>query len=187
MPARSEGGIPGHVLLGELGRAQGLRGEIRLKSFTADPMAIAGYGPFVTQDGRTIAVLGLRAAAGDQPDMLVARLDGVATREAAEALVRTLLYAPRERLGEAEEDEFFLADLVGLDAVAPDGTAVGRVVGVPDFGGGELLEIAPEGGGPTRLVPFTKAFVPQVDVAGRRVVVDMPDDAGDEEPDGETA
>lgn len=187
MPARSEPGVSGHVLLGELGRAQGLRGEIRLKSFTADPMAIAGYGPFVTGGGRTIVVLGLRAAAGDQPDMLVARLDGVSTREAAESLVRTLLYARRERLGEAGEDEFFLADLVGLGAVTPDGTAIGRVVGVPDFGGGELLEIAPDGGGPTRLVPFTKAFVPQVDVAGGRVVVDMPDNSEDEQTDGETA
>lgn len=183
--------MPGHVLLGELGRAQGLRGEIRLKSFTADPMAIARYGPFVTKGGRTIVISNLRAAAGDQPDMLVARLDGVSTREAAEALVRTLLYAPRERLGEAEEDEFFLADLVGLQAVSPDGEAIGRVVGVPDFGGGELLEILAEGGGPTRLVPFTKAFVPQVDVAGGRVVVDMPDEdegeTGDEDTDGEPA
>ncbi len=175
------------MLLGELGRAQGLRGEIRLKSFTADPMAIAGYGPFVTRGGRTIAVAALRAAAGDQPDMLVARLDGIATREAAEALVRTLLYAPRERLGEAEEDEFFLADLVGLAAVAPDGAAIGQIVGVPDYGGGELLEILPEVGGATRLVPFTKAFVPQVDVAGGRVVVDMPAEDADEHPGGEPA
>lgn len=177
------------MLLGELGRAQGLHGEIRLKSFTADPVAITRYGPFVTQGGRTIAITGLRAASGDQHDMLVARLDGVSTREAAEALVRTLLYAPRERLGEAEEDEFFLADLVGLGVVTPDGEAIGRVVGVPDFGGGELLEILAEGGGPTQLVPFTKAFVPQVDVAGGRVVVDMPDEdeTGDDDPAGEPA
>ena len=158
------------MLLGEFGRAQGLRGEVRLKSFTADPLAIGRYGPLVGEDGRTFVLTGIRGVSGEQADMLVARVEGVATREAAEALTRTRLYAPRERLGEAEEDEFFLADLVGLEARDEAGVAMGRIVAVPNHGGGDLLEIAPTSGGATELVPFTKAFVPVV-AAGDGYVV----------------
>lgn len=165
------------VLLGELGRAHGLKGEVRLKSFTAEPAAIAGYGPLVAGDGRRFTLKSVRPAAGGAPDMLVARVEGVDTRAAAEALNRIRLYAPRDRLPPAEsEDEFLAADLVGMRVESAAGETLGRVVAVPNYGGGDLLEIAPARGGTSALLPFTKAFVPVVDLAGRRVVVDAPED-----------
>lgn len=158
------------MLLGEIGRAHGLRGELRVKSYTADPAAIASYGPLVTEDGRRLTLGSVRPA-GAQPDMLIARIEGVATREAAEALARTRLLVERERLAPpGDEDEFYIADLVGLPVEDTAGRPVGRVVAVPDFGGGQLLDIAPLSG-PTVLVPFTKASVPEVDIPGRRVVI----------------
>jgi 16S rRNA processing protein RimM len=185
-PSRGEG-EGDLVLLGEFGRAHGLKGEVRLKSFTADPAAIATYGPLVASDGRSVTLTSVRQAPGGAPDLLVAGVAGVATREAAEALNRVRLSVAREKLGPAEEDEFFAADLIGLAAQTPEGEALGTVVAVPDFGGGDLLEIAPARGS-SAFVPFTKAFVPTVDLAARRVVVDAPDlfaPAGEPPPDAD--
>lgn len=166
----------GLVLLGEFGRAHGLRGEVRLKSFTADPAAIATYGALRTEDGRAVVLTSVRPAGGS-PDLLVARVEGVTSREGAEALNGVRLHAAREQLGAPEsEDEFLTADLVGVTVESPSGERLGRVVAVPNYGGGDLLEIAPAGGGATALLPFTKAFVPRVDLAGHRVVIDPPDD-----------
>ncbi|AWN39343.1 ribosome maturation factor RimM [Methylobacterium durans] len=168
---------PDLVLLGEFGRAHGLNGEIRLKSYTADPVAIASYGPLRTTDGRSIEIVSARPAPGPAPDLLVARVRGVSDRSGAEALNRVGLYVPRRTLGQAEdEDEFFTADLVGLSVVDTDGKKLGNVVSVPNYGGGDLLEIRPEAGGPTALLPFTKAFVPGLDLPGGRITVDPPDD-----------
>jgi 16S rRNA processing protein RimM len=165
------------VLLGEFGRAQGLRGEIRLKSFTGDPAAIAGYGPLATDTGRTIVLTHARPAAGAAADMLVVRVEGVSDRSEAEALNRTRLFVERERLAPAaDEDEFLLADLVGLAADDAAGRRLGRVVGVPNYGGGDLIELRQEGGRATALFPFTKEFVPLVDIAGGRLVVAAGDD-----------
>ena len=159
------------VLMGEFGRAHGLKGELRLKSHTGDPLAIASYGPLLLADGRSVALASVRQAAGDQPDLLVARVEGVQTREAAEALNRAKLFVPREKLGEPEDqDEYFLADLIGLPARSEAGEELGSIVGVPNYGGGDLLEIAPPRG-PTILVPFTKEFVPGVDLKGGFVTV----------------
>ncbi|MDB5513092.1 MAG: rRNA processing protein RimM [Enterovirga sp.] len=182
VPGGRSGGPAGHVLLAEFGRAQGLRGEVRLKSHTAEPRAVAAYGPLVTEDGRTIVLRDLRQAAGGQTDMLVVRVDGVTTREGAEALNRVRLYVPRERLGEPEADEFFLADLVGLSARTEAGEPLGTIVAVPNYGGGDILEIAPPQGA-TLLVPFTKACVPAVDLRAGFVTVNeaaltAPDPAG---------
>lgn len=170
------------VLLGEFGRPHGLAGEIRLKSHTGDPKAIASYGPLTGADGRAYVLRHARQAAGGQPDLLVVRVEGVATREAAEALNRLRLYVARDKLGEPEEDEFFLADLVGLRAEGPDGV-LGRVVAVPDYGGGDLLEIALPGRRRTALLPFTRIFVPEVDVAGGRLAIAPPDGWLDEDGD----
>lgn len=170
---RAAAPAPNLVVLGEFGRAHGLQGEVRLKSYTADPKAIGGYGPLIASDGRRFAITHLRRAAGDQPDMFVVRVEGVASRDAAEALNRVRLHVTREQLGDLEEDEFFLADLVGLAVAGPDGLA-GRIVDVPDYGSGTLLEIAIDGRGRTELLPFTKAFVPVVDIAGRRVTIEPP-------------
>jgi 16S rRNA processing protein RimM len=164
------------VLLGEFGRAHGLKGEVRLKSFTGDPKAIARYNPLTSEDGRLFTITGARPAGGGSPDLVIARVGGVATREAAEALNRIRLYAPRERLQDPDaDDEFLLADLIGLSARSTDGRVLGTVVAVPNYGGGDLLEIAPDGGGATALLPFTASFVPAVDVAGGSLTVDAPD------------
>jgi 16S rRNA processing protein RimM len=165
------------VVLGEFGRAHSLKGEVRLKSSTADPLAVVSYSPLRTDDGRKVTLTRVRPAPGAAPDILIAVVEGVTTREAAEALNRTRLLLERDRLPPAEdEDEFLLADLVGLSVETPDGKPLGRVVGVPNYGGGDLLEIAPVKRGPTGLMPFTKAFVPVVDIKAGRIVADAPDD-----------
>ncbi|MFO1187339.1 MAG: ribosome maturation factor RimM [Alphaproteobacteria bacterium] len=159
------------VLVGSFGAPVGLKGEVRLQSFTADPAAIADYGPLVTQDGRAYEIVSLRQNAGG----LVARVAGIATREAAEGLKGLALHAPRERLPAGESEDYYHADLVGLSAVLGSGAPFGKVISVQNFGAGDLLEIAPAGGaGSTVLVPFTKAAVPLVDLAGGRVVVAPP-------------
>ncbi|GEP10842.1 ribosome maturation factor RimM [Methylobacterium gnaphalii] len=164
-------------MLGEFGRAQGLRGEIRLKSFTSDPLAIISYGPLRAADGRTFVLTEAKPAPGSSPDLLVVRVQGVSDRTGAETLTRVALYCERDKLGAPEdEDEFFAADLVGLEAVDAEGATIGTVVAVPNYGGGDLLEIRSAKGGATALLPFTKAFVPVLDVPNRRVVVDPPAD-----------
>jgi 16S rRNA processing protein RimM len=165
------------VLLGVFGRAHGLRGEVRLTSFTADPAAIAAYGALAGCGGRNIVLTGVRPAGTAAPGLLIARVAGIVTRTDAEALNGVRLSVARERLGAAaDEDEFLQADLVGLPVEDTAGRRVGTIVGVPNYGGGDLLEIAPADGGATALLPFTAAFAPAVDLAGRRVVIDPPDD-----------
>jgi 16S rRNA processing protein RimM len=160
------------VALGVFGAPHGVRGEVRLKSFTAEPMAIAGFRPLLAVDGRRFDIAAARPL---KDDMLVVKVDGVADRDAAARLTNLTLHVPREALGQAgEEDEFFHADLVGLAAETADGEALGRVVALLDFGAGDLIEIAPAGGGPSRLYPFTKAVVPLVDLAGGRLVLVPP-------------
>lgn len=157
------------VFLGEFGRAHGLKGEVRLKSFTADPAAIADYRPLLSEDGRPFIITSVRQTAGNQPDLLVVRVDGVTSREGAEALNRITLHIERDRLPAIEEaDEFLYADLIGLEAVDPVGAKLGTISDVLDYGGGEILQIEPAG----ILVPFTKAFVPAIDFATGKVVVD---------------
>ncbi|MCJ2135039.1 ribosome maturation factor RimM [Methylobacterium sp. J-026] len=167
---------PSLVLLGEFGRAHGLNGEVRLKSYTADPLAIAGYGALMTADGRSLSLAEVRLAPGSSPDMLIARVTGVSGRSAAEALNRLALFVPRDRLAAPGDDEVYAADLIGATAVDEAGTEIGTIVAVPNYGGGDLLELRPPGGGPTALLPFTKAFVPHLDVAQRRVTVLAPED-----------
>lgn len=163
--------------MGEFGRAHGLNGEVRLKSFTADPLGIAGYGPLMTADGRALTLADIRPAPGAAPDMLIARVQGVSGRTAAEALNRLTVFVPRARLGTPEEtDEFFTTDLIGATAVDAAGTVVATVVAVPNYGGGDLLELRPAAGGATALLPFTKAFVPTLDLTARRITVDLPED-----------
>jgi 16S rRNA processing protein RimM len=186
-PGEADAGRGDLVLVGEFGRAHGLRGEVRLKSYTADPAAIASYGVLTAHDGRAVTLSSVRPAPGSAPDLLVAAVAGVSTREAAEALNRIRLLVPRNRLPPpGDEDEFLLADLVGLFVETAAGETIGTVAAVPNYGGGDLLEIAPAGGGPTALLPFTKAFVPLVDVAAGRIVADAPADLFDHrKPDDE--
>lgn len=173
-PSASSNGL---VILGEFGRPHGLRGELRLKSYTAEPLAIASYGPLTASDGRQIALQDARPAPGGAADILIVRVKGVSDRNAAEALTRVTLSIAREKLGQAaEEDEFYLTDLIGLAVVDEAGTAIGTIVAVPNYGGGDLLEISPTEGGPTALLPFTKDFVPRLDLAEGRVIAVPPAD-----------
>ena len=162
------------ICVAQIGGAHGLRGDVKLNSFTADPMAVKDYGPLTTEDGAaSFEIEALRAAKGH----LVARFRGVGDRNAAERLAHLRLFVPRERLPPPAVDEFYHADLIGLRAVTADGTEVGTVAAIHDFGAGDILELRPQAGGTTIMVPFTAAFVPSVDIAGGRIVVAPPEDA----------
>jgi 16S rRNA processing protein RimM len=162
------------VLIARIGAAHGIKGEVRVKAFTAEPKGMAAYGPLEAPDGRRFEVAALRPAAGTAPDMLVVRFKGIGDRNAAEALNGIELSVPRARLPPAEADEYYHADLIGLAAVTRDGATLGTVTAVQNYGAGDLLEIAPSRG-ETILVPFTRAVVPEVDMTGGRVVVDPPE------------
>jgi len=166
------------VLVGEIGAAQGLKGEVRLRSYTEAPADIAAYGPLQDEAGtRTFEIEHVRVT----PKALIARIKGVTTREGAEALNRTKLYLPRAALPEREEGEWYVADLIGLSAVDAQGEPHGTVVGVHNFGASDIIEIAPEGGGPTLLIAFTEATVPEVDIENERLVVVPPEELEEEE------
>ena len=160
------------ICVARIGAAHGVRGEVKLWSFTEDPAAVAHYGPLETQDGtRCFEIEALRAA----KDHFVARIAGVNDRDAAEKLRNIELYIPRARLPKIEEaDTFYHADLVGLDAVAPDGARVGTVHALHNFGAGDIIEIAPAGGGDPLMLPFNETTVPKIDVAARQIVVVPP-------------
>lgn len=159
------------MLLGEIGAAQGLKGEVRIRSYTEEPAGITAYGPLQDETGRKIEIESLRAT----PKALIARIKGVTTREAAEALAHTKLYVPRAMLPERGEEEWYHADLVGLAAVGRDGAPLGKVVAIQNFGAGDLLEVKPIGGGATVLVPFTRDTVPEIDVEGGRLTLVPPE------------
>lgn len=160
------------ICVARIGAAHGVRGEVKLWSFTEDPAAVAQYGPLETQDGtRCFEIEALRAA----KDHFVARIAGVNDRDAAEKLRNIELYIPRARLPKIEEaDTYYHADLVGLDAVTPDGARVGTVHALHNFGAGDIIEIAPAGGGDPLMLPFNETTVPKIDVAARQVVVVPP-------------
>jgi 16S rRNA processing protein RimM len=165
------------VLVGRFGAPHGVRGEIRLQSFTADPQAIADYSPLHDSSGARSFVI--RSVRPQGKDMLVARIDGVGDRESAEALRGVELYVDRAALPEPEDDEFYLADLEGLRAETAAGVVLGRVVAIHNFGAGDILEIRPAEG-ESLLFPFTKSVVPVVDVAGGRIVIAPPVEEEDE-------
>ncbi len=163
------------VLLGRFGAPHGVRGEIRLQSFTADPLAIGSYGPLTDKSGAKSFTLASLRPQGK--DMLVARVEGVADRTGAERLTGVELYIARDRLPAPEDDdEFYLADLVGLRAETRDGKEIGKVLAVRNFGAGDILEIAPAEGGETLMFPFTRVVVPVVSVPEGRVVVEPPEE-----------
>jgi 16S rRNA processing protein RimM len=159
------------VLLGEIGAAQGLKGEVRLRSYTEEPAAIARYGPLLDERGRALEIERVRVT----PTALIARFKGVTTREAAEALARTKLYVERDRLPARTEEEWYHADLIGLAAIDANGKKIGVVVAVQNFGAGDLIEVKPEAGDATVLVPFTRETVPEVDVEGGGLVLVPPE------------
>lgn len=161
------------VLVGVIVGAHGVRGAVRIKSFTADPAAIAAYGPLEDESGTRRLEIRL---VGEGKGVVIATLKGIEDRNAAEALKGLRLYVPRAALPPPGEEEFYHADLIGLAAVRRDGTPLGRVCAVHDFGAGDSLELALADGG-TLLVPFTKEAVPEIDIAGGKLVVEPPEEA----------
>lgn len=168
---------PLRILLGHIAGAHGIRGEVLIKTYTEAPENVGAYGPLSDESGvRTFNLKSARAT----PKGVVARLQGVDDRNAAEALKGIALYIERDRLPAAADGEFYHADLIGLAAVDSDGKPLGEIVAVQNYGAGDLLEIRLEGSSKTELVPFTDATVPEVDIAARRVVVILPSEAHDE-------
>lgn len=178
MAARPKDGRETRVCVAQIGAAHGLKGEVRLRSYTQEPADFAAYGALETEDrSRKLKVETARFA----KDHFVVRFDGIDDRNAAEALRNVNLYIARETLPAVEEnDTFYCADLIGLSAVTRDKSAFGEVIAVQNYGAGDILEIR-RGDGSTFLLPFTEAAVPEIDIAGGIVVVDPPRDAPDSE------
>jgi 16S rRNA processing protein RimM len=158
------------ICVARIGAAHGVRGAVKLWTFTEDPLAVKRYGPLLTKDGtRQFEVVTAREAKGH----LVATLKGIATREEAERLNGLELYIAREKLPATDEDEYYHADLIGLAAVTTANELLGRVIAIHNFGAGDIIEIAPPDGA-TMLLPFTNAVVPSVDLVGGRVLIELP-------------
>lgn len=168
----------GRILVGEIGRPHGVRGLVKLRSFTADPAAIASYGPLTDEAGTRRFALTLLSDG-------LARVEGVEDRDAAARLTGARLYVERASLPPPDEDEFYLADLVGLRAETAAGEPLGRVRSVEDNGAGAFLVL--DGPPGERFVPFTRACVPVVDVAAGRVVVEPPEETAAQPPPDEEA
>ena len=160
------------IRVARIGAAHGVRGEVKLWSFTQDPQAVADYGPLETEDGaRRFEIETLRAA----KDHFVARIAGIDSREAAEQLRNVDLFVPREKLPPIEEaDTYYHADLIGMAAVTPEGVPLGAVTALHNFGAGDLIEIATSAGGEPLLLPFTETVVPKIDMALRQIVIVLP-------------
>lgn len=158
------------ICVGAIAGAHGVRGLVRLKSFTQRPEDIITYGPLTDASGQRCFEISLN---GRARDALLARIAGVSDRDQAEALRGTQLFVTRAALPAPPADEFYHADLIGLRAEATDGSVLGRVSAVHTFGGGDVLEIAPETG-ETILVPFTRQAVPAIEPAAGRLVVELP-------------
>ncbi len=160
------------VVVGSLGGAFGVQGEVRLKSFCADPAAIADYTPLYTEEGRAFAQVILT---GQLKNGFTARLDGVVTKEDADALRNVSLFAERTVMPSLPDDEYYYADLIGLTVLDTGGATLGTVKNVMDHGAGDLLEIIAAGATDTVLLPFTAAVVPTVDLETGRIIANPPD------------
>jgi 16S rRNA processing protein RimM len=172
------------VCVARIGAAHGVRGAVKLWTFTEDPFAIRHYGPLLSKDGKRQFEV---ATAREAKDHLVATFKGVTTRDEAERLNGIELYVARDKLPATDDDEYYHTDLIGLAAVTTDGDSLGRVLAIHNFGAGDIIEIAPPKG-PTMLLPFTNAVVPEVDLKSGRVVIALPREIdGDKDGDEPSA
>ena len=170
MDTGDRSGSPARVCVGAITGARGLKGEVRIKSFTADPDDVAAYGPVMDESGqRTFRV----RVTGRAKDQMIARIDGVDDRDAADALKGTGLYVARSALPEAEAGTYYHADLIGLEVETAAGERLGRIKAVHNFGAGDVIEIE-DAKGETALFPFTRDAVPVVDIAGGRIIAVPP-------------
>ncbi len=168
------------VLVGVIVGAHGIKGEVKLKSFTSEPSNIGRYGTLHTSLGRSFEIAKLKPA----KDGFIASLKGVADRNAAEALKGLELFVAREKLPKLREREAYAHDLIGLEVARENGSRLGKLVAMPNYGAGDLLEVAVDGSSETVLIPFSKAFVPQDDFTNGKITVNLPEgylDAGEPE------
>jgi 16S rRNA processing protein RimM len=171
--------VPDKVCVARIGAAHGVRGAVKLWTFTEDPFAVKAYGPLWTKDDARHLEL---TSAREAKDHLVATFKGIETREDAERLNGVELYVARDQLPVTEDDEYYHADLIGLAAVTTSDEPLGRVIAIHNFGAGDIIEIAPPSG-TTLLLPFTNAVVPTVDISGGRVVIELPKEVEGDAPD----
>ncbi|MCB1513432.1 MAG: ribosome maturation factor RimM [Hyphomicrobiaceae bacterium] len=171
------------ILLGEITGVHGIRGEVLVRAYTAEPEAIASYGPLTDATGT--APLTIKVVRLTPKGAIVARIKGVTDRNGAEALKGRKLFVARETMpAPDDEDEFYHADLIGLAAIDAEGSALGEVIAVQNYGAGDLLEIRLAGTTRTEFIPFTKAVVPDIDIAARRMTVVRPEEVVGEPRDG---
>ena len=168
------------ILVGQIAGGFGVKGEVRVTAYTADPMALLSYGPLLRADGSVGLTL---TSARPDKNGVVGRAKEIATKEQADALRGLKLHILRDRLPVPDEDEFYLTDLVGLQARDPAGVVLGTVKSVQNFGADDMLEIAPAAGGPTWYLPFTKAAVPELHIADGWLLAVRPVEIGEREPD----
>src|ERR1700742_2186426 len=167
-----------HICVARIGAAHGVRGAVKLWTFTEDPFAVTRYGPLATKDGaHSFEVAHAREGNGH----LVATLKGVTSRNEAERLNGIELYVARDKLPATDDDEYYHADLIGLAAVTAADEPLGKVIAIHNFGAGDIIEIASPRG-PSMLLPFTNAVVPTVDIAAGRVVIELPQEIEGDEP-----
>lgn len=165
-------GIPrDQVLVGVIVGAHGIKGEVRLKSFTSEPLSIGRFGPLRSSSGQSFEIMKLKAAKDD----FIASLKGVNDRNEAETLKGVELFVSREKLPKLKTHDTYAHDLMGLDVILENGSRLGRLVGMPNYGAGDLLEVAVDGESETILIPFTNAFVPQDDFTNGKIVVNLPE------------
>jgi len=168
------------ILVGQVAGGFGVKGEVRVTAYTAEPKTLLSFGALLRADGSTgLTLTGGRA----EKSSVVGRAKEIATKEEADALRGLKLYIPRDKLPEPDEDEFYLTDLVGLEARDPDGLILGTVKSVQNFGADDMLEIAPAQGGPTWYLPFTRDAVPDLHIADGWLLVVKPVEIGEREPD----
>jgi 16S rRNA processing protein RimM len=171
--------MPSQICVARIGAAHGVRGAVKLWTFTEDPLAVTRYGPLATKDGlRQLELAQAREAKGH----LVVTFKGVTTRNEAERLNGLELYVARNKLPATDEDEYYHADLIGLAAITTMGEPLGKVIAIHNFGAGDIIEIAPPAG-TTIMLPFSNAVVPTVDITGGLVTIALPEEieGGDEE------
>lgn len=169
------------VLLGSFANAHGIRGEVQVRTFTGAPESIASYGPLSDKEGRRTFKLKVVRVTDKG---IIARVEGIADRNAAEALKGIELYVDRAKLPATDEGDYYHADLIGLLAVSPEGEEIGRIIAVANFGAGDLLEVQFAGGTATEFVPFSDACVPHVDIAAGVATIVMPEMVAGEGEDG---
>jgi 16S rRNA processing protein RimM len=172
-------GASSHVLVGVIVGAHGIKGEVKLKSFTSDPSSIGRYGPLQNKSGEVFEITKIKPA----KDGFLATLKGVTTRNQSELLRGTELFVPREKLAPLKTTEAYAHDLMGSEVVREDGSVLGKLIAMPNYGAGDLLEVELDGKAETLLIPFTSHFVPQTDFTSGRITVILPEgylDAGEQ-------